>query len=143
VTGIDSSFARKRQQGLCSLPEKSKDRGMAGEQLDLFDSDRPAVEPVSPQKEVAPDLAALADAALIDALPAPVADAAACALGRIGRAEARPRLMRLLHAAPSAEIVEAIMPIADRDAPVILDRIACTRPDLAAAALAALDGRGS
>jgi HEAT repeat protein len=76
---------------------------------------------------------------LLDDLHAPIANAAACALGRIGRAEARPALVRLLRAAPSAEIIDAVVPIADPDAIVILRRIARTMPDLTAAALAALD----
>jgi hypothetical protein len=80
-------------------------------------------------------------AELLDDLHASIANAAACALGHIGRAEARPRLMRLLREAPSADTVEAVAPIADRDARVILNRIARTMPDLAAVAVAALGGR--
>ena len=76
---------------------------------------------------------------LLDDLHAPIANAAACALGRIGRAEARPALLRLLRAAPSAEIIDALVPIADPDAVVILRRIARTIPDLAVVATTALD----
>ncbi|MBV8736603.1 MAG: hypothetical protein JO007_04970 [Alphaproteobacteria bacterium] len=54
-------------------------------------------------------------------------------------AEARPLLMRLLRAAPSAEIIEALMPVADCDTIAILRRIARTMPDLTAAIQAALD----
>ena len=86
----------------------------------------------------APAVAA-ALAALLDDLRVDVADAAACALGRIGRAEVLSRLMRRLRDMPSPEIIEAVVPIADRDAIVILRRIARTRPGLAAAAAAALE----
>ncbi len=61
------------------------------------------------------------------------------ALGRLGRAEARPLLIRLLREAPSAEIIEAVVPVADSDTIVILRRIARTMPDLTAATQAALD----
>jgi len=47
--------------------------------------------------------------------------------------------MRLLRAAPSAEIIEALMPVADCDTIAILRRIARTMPDLTAAIQAALD----
>jgi hypothetical protein len=79
-------------------------------------------------------------AELLDDLPADIANAAACALGRIGRAEGRPRLMRLLRDRPSAEIIEAVVPIADHDTIVMLRRIARTIPDLTDAAMAALEG---
>ncbi len=82
--------------------------------------------------------AALAE--LLDDLRAHVANAAACALGRIGRDEARQRLMQLLRDTPSPEIIEAVVPIADRDTIVILRRIARTMPDLAGAAASALEG---
>jgi hypothetical protein len=76
---------------------------------------------------------------LLDELHASVANAAACALGRTGRAEARPRLIRLLREAPSAAIIDAAAPIADRDTIVLLRRIARTMPDLARAAITALE----
>lgn len=69
-----------------------------------------------------------------------VARAAACALGRIGRVEGRPSLLRLLRHDPSVEVIEAVGGIADEECVVLLGRIARTRPDLAEAALAALDG---
>ena len=72
-----------------------------------------------------------------------VAREAACALGRMGRSESRPTLLPLLQDAPSAAVIDAITAVADEECLVILGRIARTRPDLADAALAALDGIGS
>ena len=43
----------------------------------------------------------------------PVAEAAACALGRFGRVEARPMLAALLEKAPSEEVIEAAGAVAD------------------------------
>jgi hypothetical protein len=60
--------------------------------------------------------------------------AAACALGRMGRHEARPVLGRLLRDAPSIEIIDAIPAIADEDCIILLGRIVRTRPGLAGAA---------
>lgn len=65
--------------------------------------------------------------------------AAACALGRLGRREARPALARLLRDAPSAEVVEAIPAIADEDCIILLGRIGRSRPALADAARDALE----
>ena len=72
-----------------------------------------------------------------------VAREAACALGRIGRNDARPMLLRLLQQAPSAAVIDAISAIADEECLIILGRIARTRPDLADAALAVLEIIGS
>jgi HEAT repeats len=77
---------------------------------------------------------------LLHDLNKPVAAAAACALGRMGRAEARPALLRLLLEVPSPLVIEAIIPIADADCIVLLGRIARARPALNAAVVAALDG---
>jgi HEAT repeat protein len=71
-----------------------------------------------------------------------VAREAACALGRMGRNDARPRLLRLLQQAPSAAVIDAISAIADEECLVILGRLARTRPDLVDAALEALDSIG-
>jgi HEAT repeat protein len=65
--------------------------------------------------------------------------AATCALGRLGRREALPTLAGLLQRAPSPEVIDAVTPIADEDCIVLLARIARTMPDLAAAALDALE----
>ena len=67
---------------------------------------------------------------LLDDPNAAVHAAAACALGRLGHARALPALARLLRLAPSAEIVEAIVGVADDDAVVLLARLARSRPDL-------------
>jgi len=65
--------------------------------------------------------------------------AAACALGRMGRHEARPALGRLLRDAPSIEIIDAIPAIADEDCIILLGRIVRTQPGLAGAARDALE----
>jgi HEAT repeat protein len=67
-----------------------------------------------------------------------VAEAAACALGRLGRAEARPMLTALLEKAPSEEVIEALGAVADGSSMVLLGRIARSGSMLAPAALAAL-----
>jgi HEAT repeat protein len=64
-----------------------------------------------------------------------VASAAACALGRMGRPEARAPLVALLRARPSREVIEAIEPIADEACLVLLGRVARTVPALAACAM--------
>jgi len=69
----------------------------------------------------------------------PVAEAAACALGRLGRVEARPLLAALLEKAPSEEVIEAASAVADERCLVLLGRIARSGSKLAPAALAALE----
>lgn len=69
----------------------------------------------------------------------PVAEAAACALGRLGRTEARPALTALLERAPSEEVIEAAGAVADEPTLVLLGRIARSGSKLAPAALAALE----
>jgi len=76
---------------------------------------------------------------LLDDRRPEVASAAALALGRIGRVEARPLLMGLLRREPSAEIVDALARIADEEVIVIFGRVARTMPDLAQPILEALD----
>lgn len=75
---------------------------------------------------------------LLDDLNAGVGIAAAFALARIGRAEARLWLLGLLRTAPSPEVIAAIVDIADEECIVLLGRIVRTMPDLAATARAAL-----
>jgi hypothetical protein len=75
---------------------------------------------------------------LVDDLHEEVASAAACALGRLGRPEARPLLRRLLRKAPTAEVIDAVSGIADEECCVLLGRIARDRPALTKAALDAL-----
>jgi len=76
---------------------------------------------------------------LLGDLHGPIAVAAACALGRIGRAEVRPRLLHLLRTAPSAEAIEAVTRLADEEVVVLLGRIARAHATLREAALAALE----
>jgi hypothetical protein len=68
-----------------------------------------------------------------------VATAAACALGRLGRSEARPALKRLLRERPSREAIEAVSSIADDECMVLLGRIARGTPALADRAIEALE----
>lgn len=76
---------------------------------------------------------------LLGDLHGPVATAAACALGRIGRAEARPALLDVLRKAPCAEAIEAVTRLADEEVVVLLGRIARAQTTLREAALAALE----
>ena len=76
---------------------------------------------------------------LLDDLQRPVRMAAASALGLMGRNEVRPLLTRYLREEPSAELIDAVSPIADEECIVLLGRVARTVPDLSAAALDALD----
>ena len=80
-------------------------------------------------------------AALTDLLTDPhpaVVQAAAQALGRHGRTEARPVLIDLLQTAPSVETIASAAVVADETVIILIGRIARTRPDLADAALEAL-----
>ena len=76
---------------------------------------------------------------LLDDLQRPVRMAAACALGLMGRNEVRPLLARYLREEPSAQLIDAVAPVADEECIILLGRIARTMPDLSAAALDALD----
>jgi HEAT repeat protein len=76
---------------------------------------------------------------LLDDLQRPVRMAAACALGRMGRNEVRPLLTRYLREEPSAQLIDAVVPVADEECVILLGRIARTMPDLSQAALDALD----
>lgn len=80
---------------------------------------------------------------LVDDLHEAVHRAAACALGRIGRPEARPALQLLLDAAPSAAVIEALAGVADDDSLVLLGRLPETRPELTPAVLEALEALDS
>jgi len=86
-----------------------------------------------------PAIIALLGKLMVD-LRRPVAQAAICALGRLGRAEARPMLAALLEKAPSEEVIEAVSALAEEPSLVLLGRIARSRSKLASAALAALEG---
>jgi hypothetical protein len=76
---------------------------------------------------------------LLEDLQRPVRMAAACALGLMGRNEVRPLLARYLREEPSAQLIDAVAPVADEECVVLLGRIARTMPDLSPAALDALD----
>lgn len=69
-----------------------------------------------------------------------VARAAACALGRMGRTEARPLINDLLRQAPSTDVIEAVASIANDDSLVLLGRIARAGSILSASALDVLEG---
>ena len=72
---------------------------------------------------------------LLDDLDQGVATSAACALGRMGRIEARGRLESLLRDDPSEDVIDATSPIADEECAVLLGRIARSGSVLADAAL--------
>src|SRR6516165_12806099 len=76
---------------------------------------------------------------MLDDLDDEVSTAAACALGRMGRAEARIRLKRYLSERPSSRVVEAVAEVADDDAIVLLARLGRARPDLAVPIISALE----
>jgi HEAT repeat protein len=76
---------------------------------------------------------------LLEDLNQDVARSAACALGQIGRIEARPMLAKLLREEPSEEVIDAVSSIADEECMVHLGRIARTEPALSDAALNALE----
>jgi hypothetical protein len=81
-------------------------------------------------------------ALLIECLGEPesrVFHAAACALGRMQRAEAQPALKRLLRQSPSQEVIDAAASIADDECIVLIGRIARMNAVLAEAALDALE----
>lgn len=75
---------------------------------------------------------------LLDDLNAAVSTAAACALGRMGRTEALPILIRLLRVTPSLEVIDALAGVADEEAIVLLGRITDIEPAFTDAALDAL-----
>ncbi|MGB8843709.1 MAG: HEAT repeat domain-containing protein, partial [Aliidongia sp.] len=76
---------------------------------------------------------------LLDDLHPAVATAAACALGRIGRIEARLHLTRLLDEDATPDIICALAIIADRDDLIQLGRLAQRTPTLVGSVLDALD----
>jgi HEAT repeat protein len=79
---------------------------------------------------------------LVDLLDDPerrVAKAAAIALGRIGRIEARPILKGLLRESASKDVIDAVSSVADEECAVLLGRIARSSSALADAALESLE----
>jgi HEAT repeats len=85
-----------------------------------------------------PDLIALMVDLLGDIDPS-VARSAACALGHMGRTEARPMLKSLLRKAPTEDVIEAISSIADEECVVLLARLARTVPRFAEPVLGSLE----
>ena len=77
--------------------------------------------------------------ALLDDPDGEVSAAAACALGRMGRVEARIHLKRYLIERPSARVVEAVTGVADDEAVVLLARVGRGRRDLALSIISALE----
>jgi hypothetical protein len=77
--------------------------------------------------------------ALLDDPDDEAATAAACALGRMGRVEARDALKRRLNAKPSTRVIEALAGVADEEAIVFLARLGRKRPDLAPGIVSALE----
>jgi HEAT repeat protein len=111
----------------------------AGTVMELLRHDDPAIRADGCRfAQASPDMVAqLRD--LLDDLQRPVRMAAACALGRMGRNEVRPLLTRYLREEPSAQLIDAIVPVADEECVILLGRIARTMPDLSKATLDALD----
>src|SRR5277367_4089940 len=77
-------------------------------------------------------------ATLIELL-AEATTAAACALGIMGRVEARDLLKRCLIEKPSPRVIEALAGVADEEAIVFLARFGRKRPELANSVLSALE----
>ncbi len=75
---------------------------------------------------------------LLDDLHRDVRKAAACALGRMGRSEVRALLVTYLHEEPTAELIDAIVPVADDECVVLLGRLARSTPHLSERAVEAL-----
>lgn len=76
---------------------------------------------------------------LLDDLHGDVRKAASCALGRLGRREARDFLIGFLRQAPSTEVVDAIAPVAAEECIVLLARLARENASLFGPILDALD----
>jgi HEAT repeat protein len=76
---------------------------------------------------------------LLDDLNQAVARSAACALGQMGRIEARPMLATLLREEPSEVVIDAVSSVADEECIVLLGRIARSTPALSDAALDTLE----
>ena len=76
---------------------------------------------------------------LLDDLNQAVARSAACALGQMGRIEARPMLATLLREEPSEVVIDAISSVADEECIILLGRIARSMPALSDAALRTLE----
>jgi HEAT repeats len=110
----------------------------AGTVMELLRHDDPQIRADACRfAQASPDMVAqLRD--LLDDFQRPVRMAAACALGLMGRNEVRPLLARYLREEPSAQLIDAVAPVADEECIILLGRIVRTMPDLSAAALDAL-----
>ncbi len=128
--GLAAAVAAARRLG-CRLP--------AATALALLRHQDPAVRAHAAgcAPSAAEVVATLTD--LLGDLHPAVAGAAACALGRMGHKEARPPLLRLLVTQPSADVIEAVVNVADEDCIVQLGRIARGSSAFSAAAIAALE----
>ena len=78
-------------------------------------------------------------ASLIHDPDSEVATASACALGRMGSAEALPPLKRYLLERPSRRVVEALAGVADEEAIVLLARTGRARRELTESVISALE----
>jgi HEAT repeat protein len=132
-------------QGPCLQKAVSAAAGLrarmpAGSVLKLLQHDDPQIRADACRcVRASPEAAALLHD-LSDDLHPYVQMAAACALGRLGRREVRPLLLRFLREKPSTELIDATAPIADEECVILLGRVADARPDLSQAVLDALDG---
>jgi hypothetical protein len=137
-------IARKTVQGPClqrtvGAAARLGAKLPAGTVMELLRHDDPQIRADACRfAQASPDMVAqLRD--LLDDFQRPVRMAAACALGLMGRNEVRPLLARYLREEPSAQLIDAVAPVADEECIILLGRIARTMPDLSAAALDALD----
>jgi HEAT repeat protein len=136
-------IARKTVQGPClqravGAAARLGAKLTAGTVMELLRNDDPAIRADACRfAQASPDMVAqLRD--LLDDFQRPVRMAAACALGLMGRNEVRPLLARYLREEPSAQLIDAVAPVADEECIILLGRIARTMPGLSAAALDAL-----
>jgi HEAT repeat protein len=150
IAGADAAqalarlIARKTVQGPClqrtvGAAARLGAKLPAGTVMELLRHDDPQIRADACRfAQASPDMVAqLRD--LLDDFQRPVRMAAACALGLMGRNEVRPLLARYLREEPSAQLIDAVAPVADEECIILLGRIARTMPDLSAAALDALN----
>ena len=150
IAGADAAgalarlIARKTVQGPClqravGAAARLGAKLTAGTVMELLRNDDPAIRADACRfAQASPDMVAqLGD--LLDDFQRPVRMAAACALGLMGRNEVRPLLARYLREEPSAQLIDAVAPVADEECIILLGRIGRTMPALSAAALDALN----